>query len=184
MKTIVFSFARMNPPTTGHSRLISKVVEMAKALSADHAIYLSQTQNEKTDPLDWNFKHRICESAFPGINFPKDVDIKTPFQALSLLALAEDYEKIIFIVGSDRVDDFTERMTPYAEELPIDFEIVSAGERIAESSSVEGMSASKLRQYALDNNDEKFFEGLPNTMNMGIKKLVLKNTKKGMIPKR
>jgi len=37
-----------------------------------------------------------------------------------------------------------------------------------------------MRQFARDNNVEKFLEGLPTLLNEQIKKMVLKNTQKGL----
>lgn len=178
MNTIVFSFARMNPPTIGHARLVTKVVETAKLVDGDHVVYLSQTHKAPTDPLEWKFKRRICESAFPGVKISKDSKIRTPFQALEKFKGV--YENVILVVGSDQLNEFAERMSPYAEKLGLNFEIVSAGERIAESTGVEGMSASKLRQLALEGDRKKFFKGLPSRLPNNIKRLVYENTIKGM----
>lgn len=181
MKTVVFTFGRMNPPTVGHERLVKTVAETARKVGGDHVIYLSQTCASPTDPLEWNFKRRVCESAFPGVNISRDILIKTPFQALKYLG--ESYNKVILVVGSDQVKEFADRMTPYAKEWHIDFEIISAGERISESEGVEGMSASKLRQLALEGKAEKFYEGLPKNLSLDVKKLVFQRVIEGLHPK-
>ncbi len=178
MTTIVFTFGRLNPPTRGHERLVGAVLETAKQIGADHAIYLSHSHKSPTDPLDWKFKRRVCEAAFPGVNISKDDEIRNPFQALH--SFSGVYEKAILVVGGDRLTEFTNRMTPYAKEWGIEFEIVSAGIRIDESDGVEGASATKLRQYALDNNRELFYSGLPSKLNEAIKRLVFDNTRKGL----
>lgn len=178
MKTIVYTLGRMNPPTKGHQKLISAVLEVARKIGGDHVVYLSQTQNGATDPLDWNFKRRVCESAFKGVNISKDLAIKNPFIALE--TLSKSYDKVVLVVGSDQVAEFTNRLTPYANKWGTEFEVVSAGNRIKESSGVEGMSATKMRKYALDNNVEKFYEGLPTGLSEGLKKLVFNNTRKGL----
>lgn len=168
----------MNPPTIGHKKLVSKVVETAKQIGGDHIVYLSHTQKAPTDPLDWKFKRRVCEAAFPGVNISHDTKIRTPFQALE--SFKESYDKIILVVGGDRVNEFTERMAPYPKQWGLDFEIVCAGERIDESDGVEGISASKMRQFALENKRNEFYKGLPGRLNSGIKKLVFENTRKAL----
>lgn len=178
MNTIVFAFARMSPPTTGHQRLITTLVETAKIYQADHVVYISQTHDTKTNPLDWNFKRRVCESAFRGVNISNDKSIKNPYLALE--HLSENYNKIILVAGSDRLESYNS-FAEYANDWNIEFEMISAGDRIVESNGVEGMSASKMRQYALEKNKEKFFEGLPTTLNKNVKELVYQNTRKGMI---
>ena len=178
MTTIVFTFGRFNPPTKGHEKVVRAVVETAKTLSADHEIYLSQTCKPLTDPLEWNFKRRVCESAFKGIKISHDQDIRTPFQALE--HLAENYNKIVLVVGSDQVPEFNERMAPYAEKMGLDFTIVSAGDRIDESEDVAGISATKMRQYAISGDKKKFYAGLPSTLKEAAKELIYKNTLKGL----
>jgi len=178
MKSIVFTFGRFNPPTIGHSKLVSTVVETAKQIGGDHVVFLSQTQNDSTDPLDWNFKRRVCESAFRGVNISKDASVRNPYIALE--QLKENYDKVVLVAGSDQVGEYTKRFSGYAKEWGIQFEVVSAGQRIVEAEGVEGISATKMRQFARDNNVEKFFEGLPKLLNEQIKKMVLKNTQKGL----
>lgn len=177
-ETVVFTFGRCNPPTKGHELLIQTVVETARSLQADHVVYLSQTYKAPTNPLEWNFKRRVCESAFRGVYISKDKTIKNPYLALELLK--ETYSKIIMIAGSDRVEEFRENFMPYAKEWGIEFEVISSGQRIVESADIDGMSSSKLRQYALIGNKESFLEGLPNTLNNNIKELVYRNTRIGM----
>ena len=169
MKNVVFTFGRMNPPHAGHQRLVTKMVETAKSLNADHVLYLSQTQNNTTDPLDWNLKRRICESAFRGINISNDTTLKTPYMALE--SLCRQYNHITLVVGSDRIDQF-KTMPAYAEKWGSDFDIVSAGERIAESEGIEGITASKQRYYAVNGMKRKFMEGLPSTLSESIGELM------------
>lgn len=178
MKTVVFTFGRMNPPTIGHSRVITKIVETAKSLNADHIVFLSQTHNAPNNPLSWDFKRRVCEAAFKGVNISKDTSITNPFIALE--SLAQKYEKVVMVVGSDQLTEFKNNFAPYAKKWDTIFEVKSAGKRLDEAEGVEGISATKMRQYALENNYAKFKEGLPSTLNEGICKLVFSNTRKGI----
>ena len=178
MSSVVFTFGRMNPPTKGHEKLISAVVETAKSIGGDHVVYLSQTHKAPTDPLDWGFKRRVCESAFRGVNISQDLTIRNPYIALE--SLAKNYDNVVMVVGSDQADEFTRRFTPYANTWGINFSVVTAGQRIVESEGVEGMSATKLRQYAAENNKEKFLLGLPGSLKENIKNLVYTNVRKGL----
>src|ERR1700679_9997 len=140
-KTIVFTFGRFSPPTIGHQKLVQCVVQEAKMHRADHVVYISQTQDSKNNPLTWDFKRRVCESAFKGVNISRDIDIRSPFVALnSFIGL---YENVILVVGQDQIEEFRERMTSYAEAKGFDFSIVSAGNRIDEAEGIEGISATK-----------------------------------------
>jgi hypothetical protein len=178
MKSIVFTFGRMNPPTVGHALLVSKVVETAKQNNADHVIYLSQTHKAPTDPLEFSFKRRVCESAFRGVNISNDLTIRNPYIALEYLK--EHYDNIIMVAGSDQADEYIKRFSGYANDWGIQFSVITAGQRIVESTGVEGVSATRMRQYAADGNKTAFFEGLPSTLNASIKQLVYRNTQNGI----
>ncbi len=178
MKSIVFTFGRMNPPTRGHERLVTTVVETARATGAEHVVYLSQTHRAPTDPLEWSFKRRVCEAAFPGVNLSKDLSIRNPYIALE--SLKEDFDTITMVVGSDQVAEFEKRFMPVAEHWGINFNVISAGERIAESRGIAGLSATKMREWALQGKKEKFLEGLPKAINSNVKELVYNNTRRGL----
>ena len=66
--TIVLSFGRMNPITSGHELLINKVVSESKKRKADHLIVLSKSQDKKKNPLNVVDKVKFAKAAFPGIN--------------------------------------------------------------------------------------------------------------------
>mgnify|MGYP000526544202 CR=1 FL=1 len=55
-KHIVFSYGRMNPPTAGHSKVVDKVKSHADKIGANHAVIVSHSQNNKTDPLHHEHK--------------------------------------------------------------------------------------------------------------------------------
>ena len=80
------------------------------------------------------------------------------------------YDKVMMVVGSDRVKDFDKLLNKYNGkkathgfyEFPHDVEIVSAGERDPDAQGVEGMSASKMRKSAVDGDLDSFKSGVPN----------------------
>ena len=50
-KTAVLAFGRMNPPTTGHEKLINKTHEVAKQHGGKAHVVASHTQDKKNNPL-------------------------------------------------------------------------------------------------------------------------------------
>ncbi len=162
-KTAVFTFGRMNPPTVGHEKLINAVLVTAQRNNADHFVFLSQTHKPPKNPLDWQSKTKIFKMMFPKVNLWKDPAIRTPYEALA--ALGEDYNNVIMVVGSDRAEEFSQGMGKYAEEFEIDnFQVVSAGERDPDAEGVEGMSASKARDFAAAGDFQNFSKALPSTL--------------------
>lgn len=99
-----------------------------------------------------------------------DIKIKTAFDALDSL-YEQGYRQVTFVVGSDRVEEFDTLLNKYNGEKRnggfYNFEggvqVVSAGERDPDADGVSGMSASKMRAAAKDNNFELFAKGLPSS---------------------
>ena len=65
----VITFGRMNPPTTGHLKLINKVKEIAKKHKASYEIIVSHSQDSKKNPLssEQKVKHLTRYMASPKI---------------------------------------------------------------------------------------------------------------------
>ena len=63
-KTVVFTFGRMNPPTIGHEKLANKVKAVAKKYGGEPRIYMSHSQDAKSNPLDYNLKTKVAQQAF------------------------------------------------------------------------------------------------------------------------
>ena len=143
-KTAVFAFGRMNPPTVGHSKLIQKVMSVAKKERGTPMVYPSKTEDKKKNPLSFKMKVRVLKDVFGNI-INTDTSIKTPFDVLE--SLNGSYEKVIFIVGSDRVSEFKRNMSKYVDsdlEDIKDFSVVSAGDRDPDAEGVAGMSLSLI----------------------------------------
>lgn len=165
-KKAVLAFGRLNPPTIGHSKLVDQI----KKHEGDHYLFLSQTQKPKTDPLDFATKLKFAKQFFPGINIGHQ-SVRTPVQALEKLQ-SLGYTDLIFVAGSDRVDSFQKLFDTYngqpdkTGKIPFKFntlKVVSAGERDPDADGAEGMSASKMRQAAVQGNLKAFAQGVPNT---------------------
>jgi hypothetical protein len=166
--SVTFTFGRFNPPTIGHEKLIEKVHSVAKGT---YRIYASQSTDPKKNPLDYNTKIKFMRKMFPrhARNIINDPKIKTAFDVLDSL-YDQGYRKVTFVVGSDRVAEFEKTLNKYNGEKRKDgfynfeggIQVVSAGERDPDAEDVSGMSASKMRAAAGDNNFELFAKGLPN----------------------
>jgi nicotinamide mononucleotide adenylyltransferase len=177
--TVVFTFGRFNPPTVGHEKLVRRVQGVAQNADAEHVIFLSQTQKKGKDPLSWKDKIKLFQKMFPDATVSTDASAKTPFMALE--ALGKKYDNVIMVVGSDRVEQFRNDMSKYTKEYGIEkFDVVSAGQRDPDAEGVEGMSASKARQLAAENNFDLFAQALPNSINNATKKVVFNKIRKNM----
>lgn len=181
MTTIVFTFARMNPPTLGHERLVEKILSISEQEKCEHIVYLSQSEKSPTNPLSFSFKRRIVGMAFPHINISNDKSIRNPYHALE--SLCAKYDKIILVVGGDRISAFS-NMREYAQKHSVKFEIASSGNRVPRSPGINGISATKLRLYARRNKEKEFLKNLPSSLNERTKLLILKYTQAGLKDKK
>ena len=165
-KPLVITFGRFNPPTVGHGKLFKKVASIAKG--NDYRIHASQSSDPKKNPLSYKDKIKFLRKMFPehGRSFILDPTIRNIFDAASK-AHEDGYNKLIVVVGSDRVGEFKQTLVKYnAKEgrhgfydFKYGIEIKSAGARDPDSDdAVEAMSASKMRAAAADNDLKTFFK--------------------------
>ena len=179
-ETITLVFGRFNPPTIGHQKLL----DSAKSISdGDLKIYPSRSYDPKKNPLDPNQKTSLMKKMFPdhAENIVNDEGVKSIFDALKL-ANDEGYSNVQIVVGSDRVSEFDSLAQKYNGEL-YDFEnieTISAGERDAEGEGVEGMSASKMRKAASEDDFETFRSGIPDTVDDKTAKSIMNTVRKAM----
>ena len=167
-RTAVFTFGRMNTPTIGHEKLLNKLKNVAGRSSADWFVYLSSSQDAKKNPLPFERKIHYAKKMFGrDVNartFPKE---PTALHAASSL-YSKGYKKLIMVVGSDRVNDFSKLLKQYNnQDKPHGFynfdsiDVVSAGDRDPDAEGISGMSASKLRGFAVQGKFDEFAKGLP-----------------------
>ena len=166
-KTCVFTFGRYQPPTKGHLKVWKKV---ANTEGDAHYIYTSHTKDKKKNPLDYNTKVGLIESALKENNIDAEVvesEAKTIIDVVVDIA-NKGFTDIIFVGGSDRLNDIVTLIQKYndvpnkeGDSYHFDtIEGVSAGERDPDSDSLEGVSGTKIRQFALDNDFESFKDNL------------------------
>lgn len=154
---------RFQPPTFAHSELMLKVHKMAEELGGDAYIFTSHThdgglsgkKNKGRNPIDWKTKNSFIKKLIPWANISNEIEIKNPFHVINYLK-DRGYNKVIFIIGSDRVSEFNERWIPYAKENFNKVSIISAGNRDPNEETTIGMSGTKARHSAKLNNFDEF----------------------------
>ena len=165
--TISITFGRFNPPTVGHEKLLDKVAREAKSSGGEYRIYPSRSEDPKKNPLDAGTKIKYMRQAYPDhANAIVDsADMRTIFDVLSALD-ADGYSSVNIVVGGDRVSEFNSLAQKYNGDLYAfdQIKVVSAGDRDPDSEGVEGMSASKMRKAAVENDYDTFDEGIPEAL--------------------
>jgi len=164
-KTLVFIFGRFNPPTIGHQRILDAALEIASG--ADLRIYPSRSQDKKKNPLTFEQKLHYLKQSFPihSSYFCDNDKARTALDVMTI-AEAEDYKKVVMVVGSDRKAEFDRLLNAYNGDLySIDeIEVISGNERNPHSDGVDGMSATKLRIAASIGDYHSFTLGLPTAL--------------------
>ena len=160
--TAVITFGRMNPPTVGHLSLVEKMLDIALENKAYPLIYLSHTYDPKKNPLSYDEKFELVREAFG--DYVQRSEANNPIAVLK--EVSERFKNVIVVVGEDRVKDLV-RITETYNGKDFNFdntEVISAGLRDPDAEGVEGMSASKMRELAIEGNLTKFREGLPTQL--------------------
>jgi len=181
-KSVVFTFGRFQPPTSGHQLLINKVIKEARKRRAEHRIYPSLSHDVKQNPLSHKDKVLYMRKLFPKANIVDDKKAVNPFNVLESLS-KEGYKNVYFMVGGDRVSEFQKGMKKYVGKDGYDFdtfEVISAGHRDPDAEGVVGMSGSKMRKAAQDDEFEQFLNGVPDKTSKRVSLGLFKAIRKGM----
>jgi len=171
---VVIVFGRFNPPTVGHEKLLKFAGNEAKRNAFDLRVYPSRSADAKKNPLQPGTKIEYMKKMFPDYqeDIKDDPNAKTIFDVLTA-CFDLGYKAVTIVVGQDRLSEFQSLAQKYNGDL-YDFEeivVVSAGARDADSEGLEGMSASKMRKAAADNDFKAFAKGIPNIGNVEKKQL-------------
>jgi predicted kinase len=166
-KGAVFSFGRFNPPTVGHAKLVNKLTNSTGGGYVP-LIYMSHSQDAKKNPLDFGTKQKFMNLFFGRKVAVMNSNARQVFEIVTDL-YTQGYTKIRMVVGSDRVKEFNAILNKYNSVKGRhgfykfdDIQIISAGERDPDSDDVSGMSASKMRFAASENDFESFKTGVPD----------------------
>jgi len=183
-KHIVFSYGRMNPPTAGHSKVVDKVKSHADSIGANHAVIVSHSQNNKTDPLHHEHKKEYLRHVHPDVNFEHSTKEHPHFLAQLKKFHQEGHTHATMVVGSDRVKQFKALANKYngpkGDYNYKKIHILSAGQRDPDAEGVAGISGTKMRAHASGNDYKSFKAGLHANHSDEHAKKLYKATRQGM----
>ena len=185
-KTVYFTFGRMNPPTIGHGKLLDALSK--KASKNPYRVFLSQSTDPKKNPLSYQDKIKAVRKMFPrhARSIMLNKNVRNAMEAASAM-YNEGFKNLVMVVGSDRMNEFSALLKKYnGKEGRHGFynfkniNVVSAGDRDPDAEGVEGMSASKMRRFAQENDFTSFSQGLPKTVSNADAKKMFNDVRKGM----
>ena len=185
-KTVYFTFGRMNPPTTGHEKLMNELAK--KSGSNPYRVYLSQSTDKKKNPLDFKYKVKTVRKFFPkhARSVMLNKKVKNVFDAVTEM-YNDGFKNITMVVGSDRINEFNTLLKKYNGVKGCHglynfnkINVISAGDRDPDADDISGMSASKMRQLASEGNFTQFSQGLPRNVSNADAKKVYNEVRRGM----
>ena len=165
--TLTIAFGRFNPPHAGHQQLMDTAAAAAEAEESDYMIVPSRSNDPKKNPLDADTKVAFMRGMFPqhSSRIQNDQNTRTIFDVLKK-AHNDGYTNVRIVGGADRVKEFEKLSNNYNGSLYQfdNVEVVSAGDRDPDADGVEGMSASRLRLAAAENDFKTFRSAMPEGM--------------------
>ena len=183
----VLAFGRMNPPTTGHAKLVDKVKEIAKDVGGSHHIVLSHSQDPNKNPLSPEQKVKYAKIYFPNTNISTSDKEHPNFLSQASKLHKAGVTHLHMVAGSDRTGEYKKILHKYngvrGSHGYYNFKnitIHSAGERDPDSEGVEGMSGSKMREQAAKGNFKEFKKGVPSHVSVKDSKDLYNSVRKGM----
>ena len=155
-KQVSFALGRLNPATKGHGLL----VEALKQGPGDSILFLTdRIAKLPSDPLQANEKLEWAKKSFPDINIELAKNIM--FAATELYK--RGYTDVTFFEGEDKLGKLLEKYNGVESTHgmfkfnSINFERLT---RNPDADDASGMSASKLRQFVIDDDFKSFQEGV------------------------
>lgn len=188
-KHAVLAYGRMNPPTTGHLKVIDKVQSVAKDVGGEHHMVVSHSNDPKKNPLSTEQKVKHLKRYAPGANI-KAASKENP----TLFSHAAELHKsgvthLHVVAGSDRVDEYKKKFKelngkPNKEgKVPFHFKKItvhSSGERDPDAEGDAGMSGTKMREHAKNKNFAEFRKGVPAHVSDDHAKELMHDVRSGM----
>jgi hypothetical protein len=186
-KHAVLAFGRMNPPTTGHAKLVDKVKDVAKSVKGTHHVVLSHSQDAEKNPLSGEQKVKHAQRYFPDTNITTSSKEHPNFLAQASKLHKAGATHLHMVAGSDRTGEYEKILHKYNGVKGTHgyfkfrgIQVHSAGERDPDAEGVSGMSASKMRSHASKGNFKEFKKGIPSHVAPEHAKELYSDVRKGM----
>jgi dephospho-CoA kinase len=183
----VLAFGRMNPPTTGHLKLIDKVKSVAHKVGGGHSVIVSHSQDSKKNPLSGEQKVKHLKRYSPGTHFEASSKEKPTILHHAAELHKKGVTHLHVIGGSDRVKEYHDLLHKYngkkAGHGEYHFKKItvhSAGHRDPDAEGTEGMSASKMREHAKNKDFSSFRQGVPHHVSDTHAKELMHDVRRGM----
>lgn len=172
MTHAVLAFGRMNPPTTGHEKFIKKTHDIAKKVGGKAHVVASHSEGNSKNPIPQKKKLEYLKKVAH-----KDVHVSgSSKDSPSILHHASKlhaagHQHLHVVAGGDRKEEFHKTLHKYNGKSGAhghynfkSITVHSAGQRDPDSHDTKGVSGTKMREHAHNNDHESFKKGLPKAL--------------------
>ena len=166
---------------------IYKVRHIADKEGASHHVVVSHSQDSKKNPLSSEQKIKHLRRYSPGTNFSASSKEHPTILHHAAKLHAKGNDHLIVVAGSDRVKEMHDLLHRYngvrGRHGHYHFkriEVRSAGHRDPDAEGTEGMSGTKMREHAKNNDFASFRQGVPSHVPDHHAKELMKDVRKGM----
>ncbi len=169
-KHATLAYGRMNPPTTGHLKVINKVQEVAKKHGGEHHMIVSHSNDPKKNPLTAEQKVKHLKRYAPGANIHASSKDNPSLFSHAAALHKKGVTHLHVVAGSDRVAEYKQKFKelngkPNKEgHVPFHFKKItvhSAGTRDPDAEGDTGISGTKMREHAKNKDMKSFRKGVP-----------------------
>lgn len=143
----------MNPIHIGHYQMIQDSINRAKEQGAELKVFLTQTQDNKLNPIPYkdkvNFLSLLFHSKYIGETTTSNIfDLMTE--------LSKEYSEIELIVGGDRFKQFKKSFKQYSYLFSCPISVSNFSNR-----DKYPISSTSMRKFALDGDWKRFIDNCP-----------------------
>ncbi len=178
-KTAVLAFGRMNPPTTGHEKLINKTHQVAKQHGGTAHVVATHSHDNKKNPLPQDKKlGYLRKIAHPDVKVSGSSKENPSIHHKASELHAAGHTHLVVVAGGGREKEFHDTLKAYngktSKHGHYNFKkisVVSSGKRDPDSHGTEGISGTKMRHYAKSGQHDKFKQGLPKALHPHAKEI-------------
>jgi hypothetical protein len=168
-KRAVMTYGRMNPPTIGHEKLIRAVHKESEIQGASAHVIVSHSHDPKKNPIHPDDKTNYVKKVAPkGVNVSASSKEQPTIMHHTKRLNDEGHDHLTVVVGSDRVKEMHDLLNKYnGKEGHYNYKSIkvkSAGHRDPDAEGTTGVSGTKMREHAHNNDKESFKKGLPTDL--------------------
>ena len=188
-KHAVLAYGRMNPPTTGHLKVVNKVQELAKKHGGEHHMIVSHSNDPQKNPLTGEQKVKHLQRYAPGANIRSSSKENPTLFSHAAELHKQGVTHLHVVAGSDRVAEYKQKFKELngkankKGEVPFNFKKItvhSAGTRDPDAEGDTGISGTKMRQHASNNDFKSFRKGVPEHVSDEHAHELMSDVRKGM----